>query len=150
MSLFDQVSQGIIEAMKARDKERLEALRNLKKVMLEARAAKGAGTELTDEESLKLVQKLIKQGRDSADIYLREHRKELYDQEMAQVAVLEGYMPRRLTGEELTAALQAIIVRTGASTLRDLGKVMAQASGELAGKAEGKEIAERAKALLSS
>ncbi len=149
MSLFDQVSEAIIAAMKARDKERLEALRNLKKVMIEARSSKGAGSELTDEESLKLVQKLVKQGRESAEIYQNQNRIDLAEQEMAQVTVLETFLPKPLTSEELTAALTAIIQQTGASTIKDMGKVIGLASRELAGKADGKEIAARIKEMLS-
>lgn len=149
MSLFEQVSQGIITAMKAREKEKLEALRNLKKVMLEARSAKGAGSELTDEESLKLITKLVKQGRDSAEIYEAQNRKELYDEEMAQVRVLETFLPVKLTDEELTAAIQAIITETGATSLKEMGRVIGAANKELAGKAEGKEIASKVKSLLS-
>ncbi len=149
MSLFEQVSQGIIEAMKARDKEKLEALRNLKKVMLEARSDKGAGSELTDEESLKLISKLVKQGRDSAEIFDTQNRKDLYEQEIAQVRVLETYLPVKLTDEELTAAVKAIIAKTGATSLKDMGRVIGAASKELAGKAEGRDIADKVKALLA-
>jgi hypothetical protein len=149
MTLFDQVSEGIIIAMKARDKERLEALRNLKKVMLEARAQKGAGTGLTDEESLKLIRKLAKQGRDSAEIYQQQNRKDLYDQEMSQVVILESFLPRPLSDEELTLAIQGIIAQAGAVTIKEMGKVIGLASRELAGKAEGKDIADKVKALLS-
>lgn len=149
MTLFDQVSEGIITAMKAREKERLEALRNLKKVMLEARAQKGAGSELTDEESLKLIQKLVKQGRDSADIYEQQGRTDLYDQEIGQVRVLEAFLPQPMTDEELTGAIRAIIDQTGATSMKDLGRVIGQANRELAGKAEGKEIAAKVKSLLS-
>lgn len=149
MSLFEQVSQGIIEAMKAREKEKLEALRNLKKVMLEARSAKGAGSELTDEESLKLITKLVKQGRDSAEIYQAQNRKELFDEEMAQVRILETFLPVRLTDEELTASIQVIITETGATSLKEMGRVIGAANKELAGKADGKDIAAKVKALLS-
>lgn len=149
MTLFDQVSEGIITAMKARDKERLEALRNLKKVMLEARAQKGAGSGLTDEESLKLIRKLAKQGRDSAEIYQQQNRKDLYDQEMSQVVILESFLPRPLSDEELTLAIQGIIAQAGAVSIKEMGKVIGLASRELAGKADGKDIADKVKALLS-
>jgi uncharacterized protein len=95
MSLFEQINDDLKAAMKARDKEKLEALRNIKKVMIEARAAKGAGSELTDEESLKIIAKLAKQGADSATIYKEQNREELYNQEMAQVAVYESYLPKK-------------------------------------------------------
>ena len=148
MSLFDQINNDMKTAMKARDKEKLEALRNIKKVMLEARAAKGAGSELTEDESLKIISKLAKQGADSAVIYKEQGREDLADQEMAQVKVFENYLPAKMSDEELTAAVKNIIERTGASSMKDMGKVMGIASKELAGKADGKEIAAMVKALL--
>ena len=148
MSLFDQINNDMKTAMKARDKEKLEALRNIKKVMLEARAAKGAGSELTEDESLKIISKLAKQGADSAAIYKEQGREDLADQEMAQVKVFENYLPAKMSDEELTAAVKNIIERTGASSMKDMGKVMGIASKELAGKADGKEIAAMVKALL--
>jgi len=149
MTLFEQINEDIKAAMKAREKERLEALRNLKKLMLEARAAKGAGSELSDDESLKLVQKLVKQGRDSAEIYREQNREDLFAVEMAQVEVLETYLPKPLTDAELTAAVSAIVEKTGATSIKEMGKVMGIASKELAGKADGKDIADKVKALLS-
>lgn len=149
MTLFEQINEDIKAAMKAREKERLEALRNLKKLMLEARAAKGAGSELSDDESLKLVQKLVKQGRDSAEIYREQNREDLFAVEMAQVEVLETYLPKPLTDAELTAAVRTIVEKTGATSIKEMGKVMGIASKELAGKADGKDIADKVKALLS-
>ncbi len=149
MSLFDQISEDIKAAMKARDKERLEALRNIKKVMIEARAAKGAGSELTDEESQKIIAKLAKQGTDSAAIYKEQGRQELYLQEMAQVKVYESYLPEKLSDSELEKEVKEIIQRTGASSMKDMGKVMGVASRELAGKAEGGDIAAKVRSLLS-
>lgn len=149
MSLFEQINEDLKAAMKAREKEKLEALRNIKKVMIEARAAKGAGSELTDEESLKIIAKLAKQGTDSAAIYKEQGREELYAQEMAQVAVYETFLPEKLSGEALEKAVKVIIEKTGASSMKDMGKVMGVASKELAGKAEGAEIAAKVKELLS-
>jgi len=149
MTLFEQVSQGIIDAMKAREKERLEALRNLKKVMIEARAAKGAASELTDEESLQLIRKLVKQGKDSAAIYTQQNRNDLADVEISQVKVLEAFLPRPLSDDELTAALSRIIEETGATSMKEMGKVIGIASKTLAGRADGKDIADKVKALLS-
>ncbi len=148
MALFDQINNDMKEAMKARDKVKLEALRNIKKVMLEVRAAKGAGSELTEEESLKIISKLAKQGADSAVIYQEQGREDLAEQEMEQVKVFESYLPAKMSDEELTAAVKGIIEKTGASSMKDMGKVMGIASKELAGKAEGKEIAAKVKALL--
>lgn len=149
MSLFEQINNDMKEAMKARDKERLEALRNIKKVMIEVRAAKGAGTELTDEESLKIISKLAKQGADSAAIYKDQGREELYSQEMAQVAVYEKYLPEKLSDEALTQAVKEMIEKTGATSIKEMGKVMGMATKALAGKAEGGDIAAKVKELLS-
>jgi uncharacterized protein len=149
MTIFEQVSAGIIAAMKSREKEKLEALRNLKKYLIEARTVKGAGAELTDEESLKVIQKLVKQGKDSAAIYAQQNRNDLYEEEMSQVSVLENFLPKALTAEELSAALADIIQRTGATSLKEMGKVIGIASKELAGKAEGKDIAARVREMLS-
>ena len=148
MALFDQINNDMKAAMKARDKVKLEALRNIKKVMLEARAAKGAGSELTEDESLKIISKLAKQGADSAVIYKEQGREDLADQEMAQVKVFESYLPAKMSDEELTAAVKEIIEETGASSMKDMGKVMGIATKELAGKADGKEIAVKVKSLL--
>lgn len=149
MSLFEKINDELKAAMKARDKVKLEALRNIKKVMIEARAAKGAGSELTDDESLKIIAKLAKQGTDSAAIYEEQNRNELVEEEMAQVAVYETFLPKKLTGEELLKAVKAIVEKSGATSMKDMGKVMGVASKELAGKAEGADIAARVKELLS-
>ncbi|MBN1984968.1 MAG: GatB/YqeY domain-containing protein [Prolixibacteraceae bacterium] len=148
MSIFETINEDIKAAMKAREKEKLEALRNIKKVMLEARTSKGAGTELTDAEVLKIISKLAKQGTDSATIYKEQGRQELYNQEIAQVTVYESYLPAKMSEEELTALVQSIIEKTGAVSIKDMGKVMGIASKELAGKADGKEIADKVKQLL--
>jgi uncharacterized protein len=149
MSLFEKINEDLKAAMKAREKEKLEALRNIKKVMIEARSAKGAGSELTDDESLKIIAKLAKQGTDSAAIYKEQNREELYNQEMFQVAVYQTYLPEKLSGEALGKAVKAIIEKTGASSMKDMGKVMGMASKELAGKAEGADIAAKVKELLA-
>ncbi len=149
MNLFDQISEDLKTAMKAREKEKLEALRNIKKVLIEARAAKGANTELDDQEVIKAIGKLAKQGRDSAAIYKEQSRTDLYEAEMAQVEVLEQYLPKKLSDEELTAAIRDIIASAGAGGMKDMGRVMTIASKQLAGKAEGKEIADKVKALLA-
>jgi len=148
MELFDQINNDMKEAMKARDKVKLEALRNIKKVMLEARAAKGAGSVLSEDESLKIISKLAKQGTDSAEIYKQQNREDLAEQEMAQVKVFENYLPAKMSDDELTSAVKGIIEKTGASSMKDMGKVMGFASKELAGKADGKEIAAKVKMLL--
>lgn len=149
MSLFDQISADILVAMKAREKEKLEALRGIKKVMIEAKSATGATGELSDQESLKIIQKLAKQGTDSATIYKEQGRNDLYEQEMFQVKVFETYLPVKMTETELSNAVQAIITETGATGMKDMGKVMGIASKKLAGLADGKDISDKVKALLS-
>jgi uncharacterized protein YqeY len=148
MTIFDQVNNDIKNAMKAREKEKLQALRNIKKVMIEAKAAKGAGAELSDDESLKIISKLAKQGNDSAEIYKKQNRPDLYEQEMLQVKVFETYLPAKLSDAELTAKVHDIIAKTGAASMKDMGKVMGIATKELAGQADGKEIAAKVRSLL--
>ena len=149
MALFDQINNDLKEAMKAREKEKLEALRGIKKVMLEAKTAAGASAELSDEEALKIIAKLAKQGIDSATIFKEQGRMDLYEQEMAQVIIFESYLPAKLSDEELTAAVKSIIEETGASSMKDMGKVMGVATKKLAGKADGKDISAKVKELLS-
>ena len=138
MDLFERVSEDIKNAMKAKDKVDLETLRNVKKVFLEAKTAPGANDTLTDADALKLLQKLVKQGKDSAAIYVGQGRQ-----------VLEKYLPKQMTPEELEAELKKIIAEVGASTAKDMGKVMGVASKALAGKAEGRAISEAVKRLLA-
>ncbi len=149
MSLFDQIGIDILTAMKAREKEKLEALRGIKKVMIEARSAAGATGELSDQESLKIIQKLAKQGTDSANIYKEQGRDDLYQQEIFQVKIFETYLPVKMSDAELSEAIQAIISEVGAAGMKDMGKVMGIASKKLAGLADGKDISEKVKALLS-
>lgn len=148
MDLFEQISNDIKEAMKAKDKVRLETLRNVKKVFLEAKTAPGANDTLTDETALKLMQKLVKQGKDSAEGYIQAGRQELADAELAQVKVIETYLPKQLSAEELEARLKDIISRVGAAGGKDMGKVMGVATKELSGLAEGRAISAKVKELL--
>lgn len=136
-------------AMKARDKVRLEALRNLKKYFIEAKTAAGAGDELTDDKALKIVAKLVKQGKDTAALYREQNRPDLAEEEEAQANVIGEYLPKQLSDEEIEAEVKAIITATGASSMKDMGKVMGQASKALAGKADGRKISEIVKKLLS-
>ncbi len=147
--LFDQISKDIAAAMKARDKVRLETLRNIKKYFLEAKTAPGSNDELTDEAALKIIAKLAKQGKDAAQLFVQQGRQDLADEEMAQVSVLEEYLPKQLTAEELEAALKEIIAQVGATSAKDMGKVMGVATKALAGKAEGRAISAAVKRLLS-
>lgn len=149
MSIFEQVNSDIKEAMKAREKEKLEALRGIKKVMIEAKTAKGADAELSDEEAIKIISKLAKQGSDSANIYKEQGREDLYEQEMVQVAVFENYLPAKMSEEEMEAAVKEIIAEVGATSMKDMGKVMGIASKKLAGKADGGAISVKVRALLS-
>lgn len=147
--LFDQISNDIKEAMKARDKVRLDTLRNIKKVFLEAKTAPGANDELTDDAAMKILQKLAKQGKESAATYVQQGRQDLADDELAQVAVIEGYLPKPLTDEEIEAAVKEIIAQTGASSIKEMGKVMGIASKQMAGKADGGKISQIVKKLLA-
>lgn len=149
MNLFDQISSDILTAMKAREKDKLEALRGIKKVMIEAKSAAGATGELSDQEVLKIIQKLAKQGTDSAAIYKEQGRDSLYEQEMFQVKVFETYLPVKMSDAELTGAVQSIITEVGATSIKEMGKVMGIASKKLAGLADGKDISEKVKELLS-
>lgn len=148
MDLFDQISNDIKEAMKAKDKVKLETLRNVKKSFLEAKTAPGANDTLTDDAALKIMQKLVKQGKDSAAVYEQQGRADLAEAELAQVKVIEAYLPKQLSAEELEARLKEIIARTGATSGKDMGKVMGVASKELAGLAEGRAISAKVKELL--
>lgn len=148
MDLFDQISNDIKEAMKAKDKVKLETLRNIKKCFLEAKTAPGANDTLTNEAALKIIQKLVKQGKDSAAVYQGQNRPDLADEELAQVHVIEAYLPKQLSPEELEAKLKEIIARVGATGPKDMGKVMGTASKELAGLAEGRAISAKVKELL--
>jgi hypothetical protein len=149
MNLFDQVSEDIKKAMLAREKVRLEALRGAKKEFLEAKTAKGANGELTDETAIKIIVKMVKQRKESAQIYSDNNRPELAENELAEAAVLEEYLPKQLTGEELDAELRAIIAETRATGPKEMGKVMGVASKRLAGRAEGRAISEAVKRLLN-
>lgn len=150
MDLFEKVSEDIKNAMKAKDKVALETLRNVKKFFLEAKTAPGANDTLTDADATKIIQKLVKQGKDSAEIYTQQNRADLAEGELAQVKVLETYLPKQMTAEELETALKAIIAQVGATGPQDMGKVMGAASKALAGKAEGRAISEAVKRLLNS
>lgn len=149
MSLFDTISNDIKAAMLAKDKVRLEALRGVKKEFLEAVTAKDSNGELSDEQAVKIIQKMVKQRKDSAAIYQEQNRPELAGKELEEVSALENYLPKQMTPEELDAAIAQIIQETGATSPKDMGKVMGVATKSLAGKAEGRLISEAVKRLLS-
>lgn len=147
--LFDQISDDIKEAMKARDKVKLDTLRNVKKVFLEAKTAPGANDTLEDAAAIKILQKLAKQGKEAAAIFLQQNRADLAEDELAQVAVIEGYLPKALSEEEIESAIKQIIAQVGATSMKEMGKVMGIATKQLNGQAEGGQISAIVKKLLS-
>lgn len=149
MNLFDQVSNDIKSAMLAKDKVRLEALRGIKKEFLEAKTAKGADGELTDDMAMKILAKMVKQRKESAQIYTEQNRPDLAEPELAEAAVIETYLPKQMNEEELTEALKAIIAQVGATTPQEMGKVMEVATKQLAGRADGRAISAKVKELLA-
>lgn len=149
MEIFEQVSKDIVAAMKAKDKVRLEALRNVKKFFIEAKTAPGANDTLDDTTAIKILAKLAKQGHDTAALYTEQGRPELAEEEAAQAAIIEEYLPKALSAEELEAEVKAIIAEVGATSPKDMGKVMGVASKKLAGKADGKAISTLVKQLLA-
>ena len=147
--LFDQLSEDIKKAMLAKDKVALDALRGIKKEFLEAKTAKGGDGELHDDKALQILQKMVKQRKESAQMFLDANRPELADDELAQCKVIERYLPAMMTEEELTAALTEIIAQVGATSPQDMGKVMGVATKQLAGRAEGKAINLKVRELLA-
>ena len=147
--LFEQISADIVSAMKTKDKVRLMALRNVKKYFIESKTAPGANDELSDEDAMKILAKLAKQGKDTASVYESQNRADLAEEEMKQVRIIEEYLPKPLSAEELRTALSAIIQEVGATSAKDMGRVMGLASKQLAGKAEGRVISATVKELLA-
>lgn len=148
MDLFERVSEDIKDAMRAKDKVKLQALRNVKKYFLEAKTAPGSDDTLTDEAAIKIMQKMVKQGKDAAEIFIAQNRQDLADEELEQVKAIEIYLPKQMSSEELAVAIKAIIAETGAESAKDMGKVMGVASKKLAGLAEGRAISALVKELL--
>lgn len=149
MALFEKVNEDIKTAMKERDKVALETLRNIKKVFLEAKTAPGANDTLEDSDALKMIQKLAKQGKESAQTYIDAGRQDLADAELAQVSVIERYLPEQLSEAEIEKIVKTLIEQTGAASMKDMGKVMGMANKQLAGKADGKTISGIVKKLLA-
>lgn len=149
MDLFEKISTDIKAAMLAKDKVRLETIRGIKKEFLEAKTAKGADGELSDDTAIKIMSKMVKQRRETAEIYNSQNRPELAENELAEAAVIEEYLPKQLSEAELEEALKAIIAQTGATSAKEMGKVMGVASKVLAGKADGRAISAKVKELLS-
>jgi uncharacterized protein len=148
MSLTEKISGDLMAAMKAKDKIVLEALRAAKTAFTLARSEKGADSSLTAEEELKIIQKLVRQRRESAHIYKEQNRPDLYEKEVVEADVLEKYLPAKMDDEELLKIIKGIIERMGAKSPADMGKVMGVATKELAGKADGKDISAKVKQLL--
>jgi uncharacterized protein YqeY len=148
MGLQKEVTEQIKTAMKAKDTVSLEALRALKSAFLLANTS-GGNVELNEADEIKIVQKLIKQRKDSAALYLDQNRNDLAEPELAQAKVLEQYLPKQMSEDELKAAIGEIVQKTGATSMKDMGKVMGMASKEFAGKADGKTISMIVKSLLS-
>ena len=147
--LFDQISADIKTAMLAREKVTLEALRGIKKEFIEAKTAKGSDGNLSDEAAIKILQKMQKQRKESAQIYKEQNRPELAENELAEAAVIERYLPAQMSDAELEATIAAIVAQVGANGPQDMGKVMGVATKQLAGKTEGRLISEKVKALLN-
>ena len=148
MSLEQQISKGIMEAMKAKEPVRLQTLRNIKKYIIKAKTAGTEIAELPDADVVKIIAKLAKQGSDSAEIYRQQNRADLAEEELAQVAVMQEFLPRQLSPEELTEAVRAVIAEVGATSVKEMGKVMGVASKRLAGQADGKDISAKVRELL--
>jgi len=149
MSLQTKVMEALKEAMKAKDTVALESLRAIKSAILLARTEAGASEELSEADELKLLQKLVKQRKDSAALYTQQGRNDLAEPELAQMAVIEKFLPKQLSEAEVTEAVKAIIAEVGATSAKDMGKVMGVATKQLAGKADGKLISDIVKKLLS-
>lgn len=149
MSIFDQVSADIRTAMKARDHERLEALKGIKAELLLLKTAPGSNGEVADADAVKALVRMNKQRKESAEIYTQQNRQDLADVELAQAAVISGFLPKQLSDAELQQAIKAIIDQVGATSMKDMGKVMGLATKQLAGQAEGKAISAKVKQLLA-
>ncbi len=149
MELFNTISNDIKEAMKAQDKVALATLRNIKKVLLEAKTAPGANDIVSDADAMRIIQKLVKQGRESAELYSSQNRNDLAQEELMQVAVMEKYLPKPLSEEEIRQEIKNIIAELGVTSAQEMGKVMGTATKRLAGKADGRTISTIVKSLLS-
>ena len=149
MAIFEQVNAGIKAAMLARDKVRLTALQGIKAELLLIKTQPGNNGEVSDENALKTLVRMAKQRKESAQIYADQNRADLAQEELAQAAVVEEFLPKPLTEEELVAALKDIITQTGAAGMKDMGKVMGIATKQLAGRADGKAISTKVRELLA-
>ncbi|WDF56825.1 GatB/YqeY domain-containing protein [Mucilaginibacter sp. KACC 22063] len=149
MSLSTQINEDIKKAMLARDEKSLRGLRAIKSALLLAKTEKGASEEISEETEVKVLQKLVKQRKESADIYKTQNRDDLYQIEIEEQQIIESYLPKQMSRGEIETYLKDVITRTGATSVKDMGKVMGTANKELAGKADGKTISEVVKQLLA-
>ncbi|MBQ7819345.1 MAG: GatB/YqeY domain-containing protein [Bacteroidales bacterium] len=149
MNIFDKISEGIKEAMKAKDQVRLDTLRAIKKEFIEAKTAKGADGELNDETAMKILVKMVKQRKEGAEIFAANNRADIAELNLAEAKIIEEFLPKQLTAEELEETLKGIIEKVGATSPQQMGMVMGVATKELAGRAEGKLISAKVKELLS-
>jgi uncharacterized protein len=150
MALEENIMSQMKDAMKSKDEKSLRALRAIKAPIILAKTSEGAGGTLKEEDEVKLLQKLIKQRKDSLEIYQQQNRADLAQKEQEEITVIEQFLPKQLSAEELRAAISDIIAATGASSPADMGKVMGVATKQLAGKADGKSISAVVKELLKT
>lgn len=148
MKISERIVEDMKSAMKAKDKIGLEALRAAKTAFTLAKTQGGAGGEISEDEEMRIIQKLVKQRRESAEIYKSQLRNDLYENEVAEADKLESYLPAKMSSDKLKSYLQGLIEKTGSSGMKDMGKIMGLATKELAGKADGNEIAALVKTLL--
>ena len=148
MDFIERVSSDIKDAMRAREQVKLNALRLIKKELLEAKIAKSADAILSDDEALKIIQKMVKQRRDTAEVYREQNRPDLMEQEILEADCIAVYLPAQMSETELKAAISELIARLGVTSAKEIGKIMGVASKELAGKAAGSDISRVAKELL--
>ncbi|MDA3866270.1 MAG: GatB/YqeY domain-containing protein [Salinivirgaceae bacterium] len=148
MNLETDITQKMKEAMKAKDKPKLEAIRAIKNAILQEKTKAGAGDTIDEATELKMLQKLVKQREDSAEIYRKENRQELAEQEEFEAGIIREFLPEQMSEVDITAEIEQIITDTGASSMKDMGKVMGMANKAMAGRADGKLIADIVKAKL--
>ncbi|MBU0697631.1 MAG: GatB/YqeY domain-containing protein [Bacteroidetes bacterium] len=149
MSLETTINQDIKTAMLAKDETSLRSLRAVKSALLLAKTEKGASTEITEDAEIKVLQKLVKQRKESSEIYKTQNREDLYQIEIDEIGVIEKYLPKQLSQEELNTYIKSLIEKLNVSSVKEMGKIMGVANKELAGKADGKAISETIKGILA-
>ncbi len=149
MKIEEIINSDLKKAMLARDTAKKEALRGVKKVIIESKTSKGGSGDISDEEIIKIIQKLVKQGKESAGLFKSQDREDLYEFEMLQVQAMEVYLPEQLSEEQVTEKVKEIIAKVGATSMKEMGKVMGIATKELAGIADGKLVSQKVRELLA-